>query len=59
MACDAVLAGVIQRGRGGDSAPGIFSTRKFHTGFISHSGLKIEPEKSHASRIFYPQEVPA
>ena len=39
---------------GGDFAPGTFRTRKFRTGFISHSGLKIEREISHASRIFSP-----
>ena len=38
------------RGRGG-FAPGIFRTRKFGTGFISHSGLKIPREISHPSRI--------
>ena len=34
-------------GGGGDFAQGIFRTRKFRAGFISHSGLKIEREISH------------
>ena len=34
-------------GGGGIFARGIFRTRKFRAGFISHSGLKIEPEISH------------
>ena len=37
-------------GGGGGVAPGIFCTRKFCAGFISHSGLKLEREISHASR---------
>ena len=32
---------------GGDFARGIFRTRKFRAGFISHRGLKIEREISH------------
>ena len=34
-------------GGGGNFALGIFRTRKFRAGFISHSGLKIEREILH------------
>ena len=37
---------ICQRG-GRNFARGIFRTRKFHAGCISHSGLKIEREISH------------
>ena len=40
------------RGGGGNFAPGIFRTRKFRAGFISHSGLKIEREISHLPGLF-------
>ena len=37
---------------GGNFALGIFRTRKFRAGFISHSGLKIEREISHLPGLF-------
>ena len=37
--------------RGGGGSPGIFRTRKFRTGLISHSALKIPREIWHPSRI--------
>ena len=49
-----------QQGEGGGDLHWKFlHERIFRTGFISHSGLKIERETSHASGIFYPQEAPA
>ena len=37
---------------GENFAPGIFRTRKFRAGFISHNGLKIEREISHLPGLF-------
>ena len=45
-----------RHGLGGQGGGGVH-TRKFCTGFILHSGLKIEWEISHASKIFSPQAV--
>ena len=45
--CVHCVEAILYRGGGGDFAPGIFRTRKFRAGFISHSGLKIEREISH------------
>ena len=44
-------AGVHSYREGEILALGIFRTRKFRTGFISHSGLKIPREILHPSRI--------
>ena len=50
--CTCISTGRKSYRRGEIFAPGIFRTRKFRAGFMSHSGLKIERVISHLPGLF-------